>query len=63
VRWLNLQALGPNSSIQITSIGVIRDLEVKYCVNKRHVTLGWRLTIYVGGFNIECILEKIEPIH
>lgn len=63
VRWLSLQTLGPSSSIQITLVGVIWDLEVKYRVNKRCVTLGWRLIVYVGGFDIECISGKIEPLH
>ena len=63
VRWLSLQASGPHLSIQIKSVRVIWDLEVKYCVNKRCITLGWRLIICVGGFDIECISGKIEPLH
>ena len=32
-----------------------------YCMNKRRETLGWKLIIYVGGFDIECMSGRIEP--
>ena len=33
-----------------------------YCMNKRRETFGWKLIIYVGGFNVECMLGRMEPL-
>ena len=33
-----------------------------YHMNRRHETLGWRLTIYVNDSNVECTLGRIEHL-
>ena len=58
-RWIGLLVSGSNLSIRTMLVKVTQNQEVMYRKNKRHETLGWRLTIYVNDFNIECMSGKI----